>query len=81
MKKTCFIILATLTVLQVQAQKELSLDECRQMALDHNINLKIAKESVEAAHQMKQAAFTQFLPNFSANGSYMWSEKGISLLS
>jgi outer membrane protein TolC len=29
---------------------------------------------------MKEAAFTQFLPNFSANGGYTWNQKNISLL-
>lgn len=59
----------------------MQLEECRQMALSHNKNLKMAQESVNAAREMKKAAFTQFLPNFSANASYGWNQKNISLLS
>jgi len=65
----------------VHAQKVLQLEDCRQMALTHNKSLKIAQESVKAADELKKAAFTQFLPNFSANGAYTWNQKNISLLS
>jgi len=41
----------------------------------------MAQESVKAATELKKAAFTQFLPNFSANGAYTWNQKNLSLLS
>lgn len=40
----------------------------------------MSKESVNAARELKKAAFTQFLPNFSANATYAWNEKNLSLL-
>lgn len=73
-----FLILASM---QMYSQKVLQLEDCRQMALTHNKSLQMAQESVKAAKQLKEAAFTQFLPNFSANGVYTWNQKNISLLS
>lgn len=64
----------------MQAQKVLNLEECRLKALEHNKTLEMSKESVKAARELKKAAFTQLLPNFSANGLYAWNEKNLSLL-
>jgi len=67
--------------MQVIAQTPVTLTECRQMAMDHNKSIAIADESIKAASELKKAAFTQFLPNFSANGTYLWNQKNVSLLS
>ena len=81
MRKTNLMIIAFFLALQVYGQdKVLQFEDCRQMALSHNIDLQIASKTVKAANQLKQAAFTQFLPNISANGTYTWNEKNISLL-
>ena len=81
MNKNVLVIIAVVGSMQVQAQKVLQLEDCRQMALAHNKSVQMAQETVKAAKQLKEAAFTQFLPNFSANGAYTRNEKSISLLS
>ena len=81
MKKIILVILGFIVSLQLYSQKLLQLEDCRQLALTHNKNLKIAQENIKASKQLKEAAFTQFLPNFSANGTYSWNEKNLSLLS
>ena len=82
MKKNVFVIIAIFASMQLLfAQKVLQLEDCRQMALTHNKSLKMAQENVKAARELKAAAFTQFLPNFSANGTYAWNQKNLSLLS
>ena len=81
MKKKVLIVIAIIASMQMYSQRELQLEDCRQMALTHNKSLQMAQESVNAAREMKKAAFTQFLPNFSANGVYTWNQKNISLLS
>jgi outer membrane protein TolC len=81
MKKISLTALVLLIALQLFPQKILQLEDCRQMALSHNKTLQMAEESVKAARQLKQAAFTQFLPNFSANAAYTWNQKSLSLLS
>ncbi|MDD4993378.1 MAG: TolC family protein [Paludibacter sp.] len=81
MKRNGLLIFAIIASIQLYSQKILQLGDCRQMALSHNKTLQMAQESVNAAREMKKAAFTQFLPNFSANGTYTWNEKNLSLLS
>ncbi len=81
MKKNVFVIMAIIASMQLFAQKVLQLEDCRQMALTHNKSLKMAQENVKAARELKAAAFTQFLPNFSANGTFAWNQKNLSLLS
>lgn len=68
------------TFLGLQAQAVLTLDSCRAMALRNNKDLKIAHEKVNSAYYEKKAAFTKFLPNFTAEGTYMHNEKELSLL-
>ena len=81
MKKKVLVVTMAFAVAQMYGQKVLKLEDCRQMALKHNKTVQMAKESVNAARELKKAAFTQFLPNFSANGTYTWNEKNLSLLS
>ena len=64
----------------LHAQQTLSLQKCRDLALEHNKSLKIAEENVRASKALSKAAFTQFLPNFSAFGNYTWNQKNVSLL-
>jgi outer membrane protein TolC len=80
MKKIVLVVFEIIFCLQMYSQKVLQLEDCRQMALNHNKSLQMAQESVNAARELKKAAFTQFLPNFSANGAYTWNQKNISLL-
>ncbi len=80
MKKQLLFTLAIFASSQMYTQKVVQLDDCRQMALLHNKSLVIAAENIRAAQELKKAAFTQFLPNFSANGGYTRNEKNLSLL-
>ena len=81
MKRNVLVVFVMIVSIQLYSQKVLQLEDCRQMALTHNKSLKMAQESVNAARELKKAAFTQFLPNFSANGTYAWNQKNLSLLS
>ena len=81
MKKELLFVFALIVSIQLYSQKVLQLEDCRQMALTHNKSLKMAQESVNAARELKKATFTQFLPNFSANGTYARNQKNLSLLS
>lgn len=81
MKRFLIYALCSLPVMAVTSQNVLTLDDCRQMAITQNKSIEIARQNVKAAGELKKAAFAQFLPDFSANGSYSWNEKNISLLS
>lgn len=76
----CFIGLVCLT-LPLAAQQVLSLDSCRALAIANNKELLISQEKINAAHYQRKAAFTNYLPDISATGGYMRSQKEISLLS
>ena len=54
----------------LSAQTPLSLEECRNRALEHNHKMQISRANVDAARNLKKASQTQFLPSFSATGSY-----------
>ena len=70
----CFICLAYLSF-PVKAQEALSLDSCRALAISNNKELLISQEKINAAHYQRKAAFTNYLPNISATGGYMRSQK------
>ena len=80
MKRLLFLLALTATGIQAQSQTTYSLSDCRQMALKHNKELLIAGEKVKAANSLQKAAKTQYLPNFSANGGYIYNQKNISLM-
>ena len=80
MKKLFLLtILLSLTFI-VKAQSFLSLDSCRALALANNKDLLISNVKINAAHYQHKAAFTNYLPSFSATGTYMRNQKEFSLL-
>ena len=75
MKKLIYTSLfALLVTFSVSAQKVLTLDECINVALDNNINIKTARNNAISA----RAGFTQskmnFLPSLNAGASHNWNE-------
>ena len=64
----------------LRAQRVLNLDSCRSLSIANNKNLLMAKEKMEKARYDRKAAFTNFLPDFSATGGYMFFSEEISLL-
>lgn len=81
MKKILTIILLGTLATVAQAQRILTLDSCRNLALANNKELRIAQEKINAAHYQQKAAFTNFLPKINVTGTYMRTQKEISLLS
>ncbi len=70
------------SVFTVQAQTmELSIEECRRLAIENNKELRIASEKEKAAYHRHKAAFTNYLPKISAAGVYMRTSDELSLLS
>ena len=76
MKKINFyILLITLFSLsQIFAQRVLTLEESKQLALQNNAKSKNSKLEIEASRQIKKSAFTNYFPNISAGG-FMWNAK------
>ncbi|MCM0208202.1 TolC family protein [Bacteroides fragilis] len=80
MKKILFLFFLLTTTFSLKSQGILSLDSCRALAIANNKELLISGEKINAAHYQNKAAFTNYLPNFSATGAYMRNQKEFSLL-
>ncbi len=80
MKKQLLFSLLACVALPVGAQKILSLDSCRAMALRNNKQLSVSRVKQEVAANMRKSARTKYLPHVSALGGYEWTSKEISIL-
>lgn len=71
-------ILVTLSILMISLTttyaQQLSLQACRQMALQHNIENNIAKEQIALAGYKVAAYRANYLPKISASGLYLYSD-------
>ena len=72
--------LFTLLPLPAGAQRLLTLDSCRAMALRNNKQLSIAKVKQEVAANLRRSARTKYLPHISAIGTYQYTSEEISIL-
>lgn len=76
------IVLLTAGMTQAAAaQRLLSLDSCRAMALRNNKQMSVSKVKQEIAANLRKSARTKYLPHISALGGYEWTSREISLLS
>ena len=80
MKRTILQLTFVVTVSCMHAQRMLTLEECRNLAIQNNKELQISGEKIKMADNEKKAAFTKYFPQLSANGAYMWNQKDINLL-
>ena len=82
-KKSCGTILLLIFVFNahIAAQQFLSLEQCRQLAIENNKALKIASEQEKIAYYNKKDALTKFFPEIQFLGGYMHNQKNLHLLS
>ena len=73
--------LFTFLPFSVGAQRVLSLDSCRQMALRNNKQLGVSKLKQDVAANLRKSARTKYLPHVNAVGTYQYTSKPVSLLS
>ena len=76
----CFWLLAV-GISPVEAQRVLSLDSCRAMALRNNKQMSVQRVKQEVAKNIRKSARTKYLPHVSAAGGYLYTSKEISILS
>lgn len=62
----CIILLLTMNV--AYAQNNLSLESSKTFAIQNNIKIKNAQLELEAAREVRQAAFTKFFPSINVTG-------------
>jgi outer membrane protein TolC len=65
---------------QAYAQRVLTLDECRAMALENNKQMQVSRVKQSIAENQRKSARTKYLPRVSALGAYEYTSRGISLL-
>lgn len=82
MKKTMWIIAAALCVLPTYAgaQQVLTLDECRQMAVENNNSLKTAQQKIKVAGYDRNIALANYFPKITATGTYMYTSRDWKLI-
>ena len=81
MKRLIGLILLSGIVYTVEAQRVLSLDSCRAMALRNNKQMSVQRVKQEVAKNLRKSARTKYLPHVSAAGGYLYTSKEISILS
>lgn len=74
------ILLSGLTT-AVKAQHLLNLDSCRALALSNNKQLSVAQIERDVAKNIRLSARTKYLPQISAMGAYVHTDKDVSILS
>ena len=68
-------------VMPVSAQRLLTLDSCRAMALRNNKQVGISKVKQDVAMNVRKSARTKYLPHVSALGTYQYTSRQVELLS
>ncbi|MCK9280502.1 MAG: TolC family protein [Melioribacteraceae bacterium] len=66
------LVMMLLSINHIFAQRVLTLEESKQLTLLNNSSSKNSKLEIEAAHQVRKSALTNYFPNISAGG-LMWS--------
>ena len=75
MKKIIYLLFLTLIPLSsLLGQRVLTLDECIQIAVDNNLNIKRARNEAMIANMTYRQSKFNFLPSLSASASHRWSE-------
>ena len=72
--------LFTFSPFTASAQRLLTLDSCRAMALRNNKQMGVAKVKQNVAENLRKSARTKYLPHVSAIGTYQYTSREISLL-
>lgn len=72
--------LFTFLPLPVGAQRLLTLDSCRAMALRNNKQLSVSKVKQDIAANIRKSARTKYLPHVSAIGAYEHTSEEVSIL-
>ena len=82
MKKTMWIIAAGHCALPTYAgaQQVLTLDECRQMAVENNNSLKTAQQKIKVAGYDRNIALANYFPKITATGTYMYTSRDWKLI-
>ena len=71
---------ALLIFLSLTGYADVSLDSCRNMALRNNKLIRMARENLQGATSLKEAARAAYLPGIDFTGAYFYNQRIINLL-
>ena len=74
------LVLLVLLTVGGHAQRLLTLDSCRAMALRNNKQMRVAELKQEVTANARKSARTKYLPQVNALGGYAWTSKEVSIL-
>lgn len=80
-KAISWLLLLTLAGGAATSQDKFTLEQCRQMAMENNKKIAIARENENMLGSLEKSAKTLFYPNISFNGGYFRMNKKLSLFS
>ncbi|MFP4288017.1 MAG: TolC family protein [Bacteroidales bacterium] len=80
-KKTFLVIIFFFISLIAFSQRELTWEECKELALSNNREINISKLQVSIMESTRKASYTKFLPSFDFTGGYVRMNKQFNLLS
>lgn len=80
MKRSIVLLVVLFLTHYLEAQQVLTLEECRNLAIQNNKELQISAEKMKAAGEERKAAITKYFPQLSAMGTYMRNEKNLNLV-
>lgn len=63
------MLLLCIASLQVEAQDQYGLEDCKRIAIENNRKLKNSRLEIQAAQQLEKEAFTNYFPSISASGT------------
>jgi outer membrane protein len=81
MKKCRILVLIWIFTFPVFAQRTLTLDESKRLALQNNAKIKNGALEVEASRQTRIAAVTKYFPSISASGAIFEAQKNMMEIS
>jgi outer membrane protein len=81
MEKYYLMCLMWICACPVLAQRALTLDESKQLALQNNARVKNGVLEMEASRQTSKAAFTRYFPSISATGAMFEAQKNMMEIS
>lgn len=82
MRKQILLIALSLAFMPASLSAQtLTLEECRQMAIESNRDLEQARAKVEMADYDRKIALANYFPKVSATGAYIHNSRDVSLLS
>ena len=75
------LVITMMAPFSASAQRTLTLEECREMAINGDRELEQARTKVEMAGYDRKIAFANYLPNISGTGAYLHNPNDIALIS